>query len=709
MTTKQSLGIVILAPADRQELQHTLNSVQQAVAQLPQPETASIQILDESSTYDSTVVCNGQSIPVLASPSAVSHFHHVAIVPPRSMVSLQWLKAAVQQKIKQPGKLVRPALYVHYPASGQPVIRSQATPQSPLVNLRAPFLSGAVLVSGNELQHALRAMPDTYSVTDWLSTGLPWLHMASVVAHETAVFDRVDSNDAGANYRTAPIFGMEAARQSHIERPIEVATPVVRTRTNIRAAAVHHSKKAAVLTLRKSGLMPFAKRLLRRQNHRIDPQRVDAAALSASSNLPAWLISDWKRLHRLDNRIFPSSHIQTTALPTAYPDISDVWLAYAYQKLAHALPKNQYQYILFAPWLVRGGADKFTIEYANTVARNRPDCNVLVVTTLDRESEWANKLDDSVTYCNFAQVVADCPSHVIAPLLELLVGQSNANALHVINSELAYDFIASHASWLRDRGVRIAATSFSQEIVESGRTLGYSHSHMPEIYDLATVITSDNQTVLDMWRTDYGFAAQKLSLHHLPYVLDKQPTVTHQRQSGAQPFRVLWAARISVEKMPAIVADIGRLVQHDNITIDMYGSLSAGSEQLLPTSYPSNVRYLGGFNGLHTLDLAQYDAFLYTSLFDGMPNTLLEIGLHGLPIVSSAVGGIPELIRDNQTGLLAHNTHDSAAYAHALKQLQSNPAKARQLADSLQRYIHDTYSQQQFDKAVSDMANRLGL
>ncbi len=226
---------------------------------------------------------------------------------------------------------------------------------------------------------------------------------------------------------------------------------------------------------------------------------------------------------------------------------------------------------------------------------------------------------------------------------------------------------------------------------------------------IMALITSDNDTVLRMWQNDYGFDAHKLALHHLPFISpgnsNKQPRPTQNNSS----FKVLWASRIAVEKLPGLVAEIGQLVDESDITIDMYGTVTAGTPSLLPDSLPANVRYCGGFNGMSTLPLTDYDAFLYTSLFDGMPNTLLEIGLAGLPIVSSAVGGIPELIQDETTGLLVRDIRQPTAYAAALRRLQADAELRKFLVANLSQKIKADYSEKQFENAVTAMLKQLSL
>jgi glycosyltransferase involved in cell wall biosynthesis len=64
---------------------------------------------------------------------------------------------------------------------------------------------------------------------------------------------------------------------------------------------------------------------------------------------------------------------------------------------------------------------------------------------------------------------------------------------------------------------------------------------------------------------------------------------------------------------------------------------------------------------------------------DGIPNVLVEAMAAGLPVVSTTVSGIPELVRDGENGLLVA-PDDPAALAEALLGLAKDPAERDRLA-----------------------------
>ena len=61
--------------------------------------------------------------------------------------------------------------------------------------------------------------------------------------------------------------------------------------------------------------------------------------------------------------------------------------------------------------------------------------------------------------------------------------------------------------------------------------------------------------------------------------------------------------------------------------------------------------------------LQSADVFVLSSSYEGMPMTIIEAMGTGLPIVASAVGGIPDMIRDGQSSLLVQPEPEEIANA----------------------------------------------
>lgn len=75
------------------------------------------------------------------------------------------------------------------------------------------------------------------------------------------------------------------------------------------------------------------------------------------------------------------------------------------------------------------------------------------------------------------------------------------------------------------------------------------------------------------------------------------------------------------------------------------------------------------------------DGFVLPSLREGLPLSLLEAMACGLPVVISAIGGIPDVVRDGENGLLVQ-PGDETALTEALRRILSDGALRARLSSS---------------------------
>lgn len=145
-------------------------------------------------------------------------------------------------------------------------------------------------------------------------------------------------------------------------------------------------------------------------------------------------------------------------------------------------------------------------------------------------------------------------------------------------------------------------------------------------------------------------------------------------------YLVGWVGRLSPEKGPDVFVDA--VAASTGWTAVVVGTGPEG-EHLLARANAAGasprMRWLGTVPDMAPLVTA-FDAIVLSSRSEGTPIVLFEAMAAGVPVVATAVGGVPDVVSSSEAVLVP--TQDPAAIAGAIGGLRADPETARRRAEA---------------------------
>lgn len=360
--------------------------------------------------------------------------------------------------------------------------------------------------------------------------------------------------------------------------------------------------------------------------------------------------------------------------------------------------------ILLLPWLKPGGAEKYILEILRHIHALLPQCRLAVLSCDQASShEWLDELPAGSVFLDvynaFPMLEESDRERLVFQLL-LGIAQQGSR-LHIKDSASAKRLIKSFPELLGgpydsvfyrlgDRRI-LTVDGWKSQPPRKSRLAsenGYSH------------VLTDCQYIIDIDRNQHGF--QTRNYRHIPCHTKLRPPLPLLGPTG----KLLWASRLSSEKRPELIVPIMKALSasHPGVEMHVYGNTKLSHIDAW-MDHPQ-VHYHGGFNGMDELPLHQFDALVYTSAFDGLPNIILESMAHGLPVIAPAICGIPEVITDGFTGLLvpdhAVDQELVAGYRNAIERLYGNWEQSREMAARARAGIGASHGLEPARKAVAE-------
>lgn len=425
-----------------------------------------------------------------------------------------------------------------------------------------------------------------------------------------------------------------------------------------------------------------------------DVSRAVARLVSAppppAEPLPEWLLAECKGISEVEPELFPTRAAIEGLVRLSPPDVT---AGRYYPHLDAAVGANP-THIFLLPWLKRGGADLVATQFISAVVSEAPNSRVVCVTTENADSPWISRLPESVRVVEFGKLYAALPEHDSLNLLRWVLTQKRPGVIHNINSRLGYEVFCRDGASLSKRS-RLFVSIFAEEFTSEGSPCGYLFSHLPRCINYVQEVFTDNARVIDRINDLYAFDRSNFSVMYAP-----APCAAVQRRSvaSARQLNILWASRLDREKRPDVLLRIASELIGEPVHFHVYGApcLDDYGRDLMPELRRlPNVTMYGSYDGFRSIPTAEYDAFLYTSERDGLPNVLLEAVCAGLPIIAPNVGGISELVTA-ATGFLVTRADAVDECVRCIRQIRDDPQAAAAKAEAAAKLVATRHSWKAF-------------
>lgn len=150
-------------------------------------------------------------------------------------------------------------------------------------------------------------------------------------------------------------------------------------------------------------------------------------------------------------------------------------------------------------------------------------------------------------------------------------------------------------------------------------------------------------------------------------------------------FTLLNVARLHVQKNQELLLTAFREVRKRFPDVVLWIAGTGPEEARLRSLAPDGVMFLGHRDDVPAL-LRAADLFVLSSSWEGMPLSVLEAMREGLPVISTGVAGIADIISHGESGLVVPRG-DAAALSEAILHCWEDPAHARRMGDAGKRLV----------------------
>jgi L-malate glycosyltransferase len=181
---------------------------------------------------------------------------------------------------------------------------------------------------------------------------------------------------------------------------------------------------------------------------------------------------------------------------------------------------------------------------------------------------------------------------------------------------------------------------------------------------------------------------------------------------GARPFRIGFFGRLTPVKRVDLILEVANLLERESpgqygVYLFGEGPLRSELAEHVRTMNLEDTVHFMGFTANPAPWLRSMHALLLTSDHEGLPMIVLEAMALGVPVVSHAVGAIPEVLGGGAMGTLVPNQEPSQ-YVRAISVLRDAPEDARAQAARAAQHVASRYSAEKSVREYASIYRELG-
>jgi glycosyltransferase involved in cell wall biosynthesis len=348
--------------------------------------------------------------------------------------------------------------------------------------------------------------------------------------------------------------------------------------------------------------------------------------------------------------------------------------------------------MLFLPRLTtRGDADQIAFYAARATIDLHGINSLLIVVTDGSNTEALDGLPAGAHVRILDEYGPDlCAQDRIELSLWLIQALRPRNLLN-INSRACWEVLRSHGAAL-STFCELHAALLCRDYDDSGLDIGFASTQFRPSIPYLKSVHFDNQNFADELAAQFGMPpSMRMRLKRVYQPAPFAPRHGVLLESTMKPMSVLWAGQFCRQRNVDLLIEIAKRAPSFRFEV-FGGGEPVYADRLAVASHASaNLMTHCGYPSFSDLPTERFGAFLYTTLWAGLPNLLIAAAAAGLPIIAPAVGGIPELL-DESTGWLIRDALNPQAYLDALEDINNAPQEAAQRIDTMRRRLLQRHS-----------------